>query len=149
MGAAILAGFAALWQSLRTSFGGGPRSLSGGDSGLPERQGLLAEKNTLLRAIKDIAFERELGKISEEDFVRLDRAYRVRAKRVLSLLDRFNRGCRGPVETAPNLVDRLSETVVPRIAVGQDDDVGEAVDDPSDGRSLAPVAVAVGAEDTE
>jgi len=86
-GAAVLAGLAALWQSLRTTFGGGPASLSGVDVGLPARQALLAEKTTLLRTIKDIAFERELGKISDDDFARLDRAYRGRAKRVLSLLD--------------------------------------------------------------
>ncbi len=86
-GSMIMLGLAALWQSLRSAFGGGP-SL-GGDAGigLPERAALVAEKQTLLRAIKDIQFERELGKISEEDFDRLDKAYRRRAKRVLALLD--------------------------------------------------------------
>jgi len=86
-GVTIVLGLAALWQSLRTAFGGGPEAFAGGDVGLPERAALLAEKQTLLRAIKDIAFEKELGKISEEDFVRLDKAYRRRAKRVLHLLD--------------------------------------------------------------
>ena len=84
---AIVLGLAALWQSLRVAFGGGPDNLVGADGGLPERTALLAEKKTLLRAIKDIAFEKELGKISDEDFARLDRAYRRRAKRVLQLLD--------------------------------------------------------------
>ena len=86
-GVATLAGLAALWLSLRTAFGGGTGSLTGADAGLPERQALIAEKNTLLRAIKDIAFERELGKFSDEDFERLDKAYRGRAKNVLHLLD--------------------------------------------------------------
>lgn len=86
-GVATLAGLVALWQSLRTAFGGGPGALTSGDAGLPGRQALIAEKNTLLRAIKDIAFERELGKFSDEDFERLDKAYRGRAKKVLHLLD--------------------------------------------------------------
>lgn len=86
-GVTTLLGLAALWQSLRTAFGGGPDVFAGGDLGLPERTALVAEKSTLLRAIKDIAFEKELGKISDTDFARLDKAYRRRAKRVLFLLD--------------------------------------------------------------
>ncbi|MCA9606657.1 MAG: zinc ribbon domain-containing protein [Myxococcales bacterium] len=86
-GSMVMLGLAALWQSLRSAFGGGPAIGSDGAVGLPERTALVAEKQTLLRAIKDIQFERELGKISEEDFERLDKAYRRRAKQVLALLD--------------------------------------------------------------
>lgn len=86
-GAAVLAGLGALWLSLRTAFGGGPASSGDVGAGLPERVALEAEKRTLLRAIKDIQFERELGKLSAEDFERLDKAYRRRAKRVLALLE--------------------------------------------------------------
>ncbi|MBX3270816.1 MAG: zinc ribbon domain-containing protein [Sandaracinaceae bacterium] len=86
-GAAAMAAMAALWVSLRVAFGGGRSFGSDTARGLPERTALEAEKHTLLRAIKDIAFERELGKLSDEDFERLDRAYRARAKRVLALLD--------------------------------------------------------------
>lgn len=86
-GAMVMLGLAALWQSLRSAFGGGPAFGSDVGGGLPERKALIAEKQTLLRAIKDIQFERELGKISDEDFDRLDKAYRRRAKRVLALLD--------------------------------------------------------------
>lgn len=80
-------GMGALWQSLRAVFAGGLGA--GGDSGdgLPERAALDAEKRTLLRAIKDIQFEKEMGKISDEDFARLDKAYRRRAKEVLAVLD--------------------------------------------------------------
>ncbi len=74
----------ALLQSLRHAFGGTADALV---SSLPERAALVDEKNALLRAIKDIAFEREVGKLSEEDFARLDRAYRLRAKEVLKKLD--------------------------------------------------------------
>lgn len=83
----ILLGLAALWQSLRTVFAGGATVGLDTGPGLPERAALHAEKRTLLRAIKDIQFEREMGKLSDEDFERLDRAYRTRAKRVLALLD--------------------------------------------------------------
>jgi len=83
----ILLGLAALWQSLRTVLAGGATVGLDTGPGLPERAALHAEKRTLLRAIKDIQFEREMGKLSDEDFVRLDRAYRTRAKRVLALLD--------------------------------------------------------------
>lgn len=87
-GVMLLAGMAALWQSLRTAFGGGPRQdLDVGGAVDHERAALLEEKKTLLRAIKDIQFEREVGKISEEDFARLDKAYRRRAKEVLRQLD--------------------------------------------------------------
>lgn len=86
-GVMLLAAMAALWQSLRSAFGGGPGETLGGGDAEGERMALLAEKKTLLRAIKDIQFEREVGKISDEDFARLDRAYRRRAKEVLKLLD--------------------------------------------------------------
>lgn len=83
----LVLGLAAFWQSLRAVFGGGPEADAATGGVLPERTALLEEKQTLLRAIKDIAFEREVGKISEEDFARLDRAYRRRAKEVLKQLD--------------------------------------------------------------
>lgn len=86
-GVMLLAAMAALWQSLRSAFGGGPAETLGGGDAEGERAALLSEKKTLLRAIKDIQFEREVGKISDEDFARLDRAYRRRAKEVLRLLD--------------------------------------------------------------
>lgn len=86
-GVLLVLALVALWQSLRSAFGGGASALGDVEAGLPERAALLEEKKTLLRAIRDIAFEREVGKIGDEDFTRLDQAYRRRAKRVLELLD--------------------------------------------------------------
>lgn len=83
----LLLALGALWQSVRTAFGGGTTFDPQADPLLPERQQLLEEKATLLRALKDIQFEREVGKISQEDFDRLNRAYRRRAKEVLQALD--------------------------------------------------------------
>ncbi|MGE0791685.1 MAG: zinc ribbon domain-containing protein [Sandaracinaceae bacterium] len=86
-GVMLVAAMAALFESLRTAFGGGGGLTAIDSDAVGERAALLEEKNTLLRAIKDIQFEREVGKISKEDFDRLDVAYRRRAKEVLRLLD--------------------------------------------------------------
>lgn len=77
----------ALYQSFLGVFGRRSTTATGLRASLPERAALIEEKNALLRAIKDIAYEREVGKLSEPDFQRLDRAYRLRAKEVLRKLD--------------------------------------------------------------
>ena len=82
---AILA-LLAMYQSFRGVFGH-RGTVAGLRASLPERAALLDEKNALLRAIKDIAFEHEVGKLSDTDFQRLDRSYRLRAKDVLRKLD--------------------------------------------------------------
>jgi len=82
---AILA-LLAMYQSFRGVFGH-RGAVAGLRASLPERAALLDEKNALLRAIKDIAFEHEVGKLSDADFQRLDRSYRLRAKDVLRKLD--------------------------------------------------------------
>lgn len=83
---ALLLALAAMYQSFRGVFG--DRSDDAASVAvLPERAALLDEKNALLRAIKDIAFEHQVGKLSDQEFERLDRAYRLRAKAVLRKLD--------------------------------------------------------------
>lgn len=79
-------GLMAMYQSFRGIFGH-RGTASGLRVTLPERAALIDEKNALLRAIKDIAFEHEVGKLSDADFERLDRSYRLRAKDVLRKLD--------------------------------------------------------------
>jgi hypothetical protein len=86
----LLLALVALWNSLRIAFGGAAGAtipaLAGDE--LPDRAALLDEKKSLLRAIKDLEYEHAVGKIGEEDFRRLDQAYRLRAKEVLALLDK-------------------------------------------------------------
>ncbi|MFN9808163.1 MAG: hypothetical protein ACK6CU_00870 [Deltaproteobacteria bacterium] len=85
---ALLLALVALWSSLRRALaavGDAAPSLEGSE--LPDRAALLDEKKSLLRAIKDLEYEHAVGKISPEDFRRLDLAYRVRAKEVLALLE--------------------------------------------------------------
>lgn len=76
-----------MYQSFRGVFGRRGTAIEALRVTLPERAALIDEKNALLSAIKDIAFEREVGKLSDADFQRLDRAYRLRAKEVLRKLD--------------------------------------------------------------
>ncbi len=89
----LLLALVALWNSFRVALGSamagdaGSHGLTGSDD-LPDRAALLDEKKSLLRAIKDLEYEHAVGKISADDFKRLDVAYRVRAKEVLALLDK-------------------------------------------------------------
>jgi len=85
--AALLAALAALFASLRASLAGPSVDVlwTGAE---PDRGALEDEKNALLRALKDLEYEHEVGKIDDEDYARLERAYRARAKEVLGELDR-------------------------------------------------------------
>lgn len=57
-----------------------PVRRAGGDE---ERELLLAEKEVIYADLKDIEFEFETGKLSEDDYAELRQAYRVRALDVL------------------------------------------------------------------
>lgn len=85
---ALIAALAAIWSSLRVAFGGGPGVVIETARDLPDHAALVEEKNSLLRAIKDLEYEHAVGKISDADHQRLDAAYRARAKQVLAQLDR-------------------------------------------------------------
>lgn len=52
-----------------------------------ELENLLFEREALLAALRDIRFDREMGKLTEEDFSTLDAQYRARAVEVLKQLD--------------------------------------------------------------
>jgi len=78
---------AMFWASLRTLLGETP--LSGADAyaiGAPPRAEE-EQKRAVLRALKDLEFEKSVGKISEEDYKALVLQYRAEAKRLLQLLD--------------------------------------------------------------
>jgi hypothetical protein len=86
--ATLLAALAALFASLRAAFGGASAEPLAAGPGLPDRAALEDEKNALLRALKDLEYEHEVGKIADADYERLEHAYRNRAKQVLADLDR-------------------------------------------------------------
>jgi hypothetical protein len=76
-----------LWQSIRHVF---VHSLAADSSKAivsPERAALLAEKQSLLIAIKDLEAERDAGKLSSDDYRELNQQYRRRAREVLQKLD--------------------------------------------------------------
>jgi ribosomal protein L40E len=85
-GGALVTVIAVFWASIRTLFGETP--LSGADAyaiGAPRAEE--EQKQAVLRALKDLEFERSVGKISEEDYQVLVARYRAEAKRLLRLLD--------------------------------------------------------------
>jgi len=86
VGLALAGVIAALWASLRTLLGETP--LSGADAyALGARHGEEEQKRAVLRALKDLEFERSVGKISDDDYQQLLVAYRAEAKRLLRAID--------------------------------------------------------------
>jgi ribosomal protein L40E len=84
---ALIAVIAVFWSSLRTLLGETPLSTAdayvfGATPHVEEEQ-----KRSVLRALKDIEFERSVGKISEEDYAQLAAKYREEAKRLLQTID--------------------------------------------------------------
>lgn len=130
-GAAMSAALAALWNSLRVLLGGGPRVAIESVHELPEHAQLLEEKNALLRAIKDLEYERAVGKIGEDDFRRLDAAYRARAKCVLAELEADLAPFRAQAETlvAGEIARRARRARRPE----QTSDAAASADAPPDG----------------
>jgi hypothetical protein len=85
-GGALVGVIAIFWASVRTLLGETP--LSGADAyALAAPRSEEEQKRAVLRALKDLEFERSVGKISEEDYVELVARYRGEAKRLLRRLD--------------------------------------------------------------
>ncbi|MBW2455337.1 MAG: zinc-ribbon domain-containing protein [Deltaproteobacteria bacterium] len=102
-GFALLAAIESLWSSLQALLGEAP--LPSEDAyafGAPSTEE--EQKRAVLRALKDLEFERSVGKISEADFARLTARYRAEAKGLLRIIDERARPGREKVEV---LVDRL------------------------------------------
>lgn len=78
-----------LWQSMRHAFAHAGDVVHAGviSPGTRERAGLLAKKQALLLALKDLEAERDIGKLSEADFKELNARYRAQAREVLKKLD--------------------------------------------------------------
>lgn len=88
-----------MWSSVQ--------SLTGGASlGFEEALGMGApsrveeEKRAVLRALKDLEYERSVGKISAEDYAELSARYRAEAKRLMQTLDESLGPAREEVERA-------------------------------------------------
>jgi hypothetical protein len=90
---------ALMWSSVQ--------SLTGGASiGFEEALGMGApskveeEKRAVLRALKDLEYERGVGKISPEDYAELSAKYRAEAKRLIQSVDEALKPARSEVERA-------------------------------------------------
>jgi hypothetical protein len=85
-GGALIGVIAIFWASVRTLLGETP--LSGADAyALAAPRAEEERKRAVLRALKDLEFERSVGKISEEDYAELVARYRAEAKRLLREID--------------------------------------------------------------
>jgi hypothetical protein len=96
---ALLLVLSLMWSSVQ--------SLTGGTSlGFEEALGMGApsrveeEKRAVLRALKDLEYERGVGKISAEDYAELSARYRGEAKRLMQTLDESLGPARDEVERA-------------------------------------------------
>ena len=104
--AGALAGvIALLWSSVQALTGESPLTLDEALTlGAPSAEE--EQKRAVLRALKDLEFERSVGKISEEDYAELSTRYREDAKRLIQLIDAGTEAERERAEKA--LTQRLA-----------------------------------------
>ena len=74
---------------LRNSIGTPPESVN------TELQELLAEKQTLYAAIKELEFDHQAGKLSLDDYQHTRHSYELRAVALLEQIDRLDDGSAG------------------------------------------------------
>lgn len=86
-GGGLLFAISFLWAALRSLFGGTSDAQVTESVATQKRHELLDEKETALKSLKDLEFEHEVGKLSDEDFLRLQAEFRTRAKHILRELD--------------------------------------------------------------
>lgn len=86
-GLGLLAALVALWHSARAAMDGGSAPGERRVDPGAERASLLEQKQMLLRSLKDLELEHELGKLSDADYERLKEHYRGQARHVLRDLD--------------------------------------------------------------
>jgi hypothetical protein len=109
---ALVATIAIFWGSVRTLIGEAP--LAAADAyAMSAPRAEEEQKRAVLRALKDLEYERNVGKISDDDFRELTQKYRARAKDLLRQLDRDREPQRAAVEVL--VIKRLqSEGLVER-----------------------------------
>ena len=116
-GAFIMA-ISSMWGSVRSLFGETP--LAGEDAfaiGSPSAEE--EQKRAILRAIKDLEFERGVGKISERDYKELIAKYRAEAKRLLRVLDERATPARKEAEALADA--HLAELGIERAALEEEE----------------------------
>jgi len=96
----LFVALASLWMSLSLSLGLSDQAVGDVRAQLTSdaRRALLAEKEALLQELRDIAFEHDAGKLSDEDFEELNEKLRAQARHVLHELDEGAEAFRGEAE---------------------------------------------------
>jgi len=103
----VVGGMVSLWVSLTLALSGDTTLATTASLTSEARRALLTEKEALLEELRDIAFERDAGKLSEEDFQELNDKLRAQARHVLHELDASAEGFRDEAETL--IARRLEE----------------------------------------
>lgn len=146
VGAALVSVIASFWSSLRALIG--ETRLSGADAfamGAPRAEE--EQKRAVLRALKDLEFERSVGKISEDDYRALVGQYRAEAKRLLRQIDAGSLDQRTRVA---ELVDEhLAAAGVPLPASGAAAGAAEPTQSEETGAAPAPKGGAPEAEERD
>lgn len=85
-GGALVGVIGLLWASVQSLTGETPLTLEEALSlGAPSAEE--EQKRAVLRALKDLEFERSVGKITQEDYVELSNRYRAEARRLIHQID--------------------------------------------------------------
>ncbi len=135
-GGALVGVIALLWASVQSLTGESPLSLEEALSlGAPSAEE--EQKRAVLRALKDLEFERSVGKIGDEDYRELSTRYRAEARRLIAALDAGGADERAEVER--QLADRLrAEEKNAKEKAREPEPPAEATEPPSDPELAAP-----------
>ncbi len=101
-----------LWASGAALWVGTTDNEGSFDVSLSRSRELAEEKKSLLRAIKEIEFDRDLGKMSEPDAKEMMRFYRARAIEVIKEID-------GLVDVELTVDERIARDVTARLTIAQ------------------------------
>jgi len=141
-GGALVGVIALLWASVQSLTGESPLTLDEALSlGAPSAEE--EQKRAVLRALKDLEFERGVGKISEEDYAELSARYRAEARRLIAALDAGGAVERAEVER--QLAERLKEAKKKAIdrrppAEPDAEAAADGVDAPAESSPSSPLA---------
>ncbi len=103
---ALLGGIALMWSSVQSLTGETPLSLEEALTlGAPSAEE--EQKRAVLRALKDLEYERSVGKITAEDYQELSARYRAEAIRLMQRLDENLKPARARAEKL--LKERLAK----------------------------------------
>src|SRR5262249_4932451 len=126
-----------LWASVQALTGESPITLEEAMTlGAPSAEE--EQKRSVLRALKDLEFERSVGKISEEDYAELSARYRAEASRLMQPPDKTAEPARGRAEKA--LGERPTKARAPPAASNgehADDDEHSAEPEPPESSEKA------------